>query len=199
MCLDYRRDKLSVSFAGAAALLLAILVAPRSALLYAQEDESFTATPAAADDDADPAWAAPTTDTPEDADDGSVLDLPQVVAVGHDEAAAASADPNDPSSFDDQPSSDDQPDNLADYAAQGAVPGEAPGSSEPMMVPGAGIALVSAMTSYVIIGRTWGAPAWPGNGLTRPWIPGPIFPTSPMLTTPRGSHVIMGGWWHRTR
>ena len=193
MCLDYRRDKLSASLAGAAALLFAILVTPRSALLYAQEDESFNVTPAAADDDADPAWAVPSTDTPEDADDGSVLDLPQVVAVGHDEAAAASADPNDPSS------SDDQPDNLADYAAQGAVPGEAPGSSQPMMVPGAGIAPVSAMTSYVIVGRTWGAPAWPGNALIRPWPPGPIFPTSPMLTTPRGSHVIMGGWWHRMR
>lgn len=199
MCLDYRCDKLSVSLAGAAALLLAILVTPRSALLYAQEDESFTVTPAAADYAADPAWAAPTTDVPEDADDSSVLDLPQVVAVGHDDAAAASADPGDLSSSDDQLPSDDQPDNLADYAAQGAVPDEASGSSEPMMVPGTAIAPVSAMTSYVVIGRTWGASAWPGNGLIRPWPAGPIFPTSPMLTTPRGSHVIMGGWWHRAR
>jgi len=192
MCLDYRRDKWSASLAGAAALLLALLVTPRSASLYAQVDESFTVTPSAADDDPDPAWG-PTTDAPEDVDDGSVLDLPQVVAVGHDEAAAASADPSDPSS------SDGRPEDLADYADQGAVPAGAPGSSEPMIVPGAALAPVSAMSSYAIIGRNWGAPAWPGNGCARPWPSGPIFPTSPMFTTPRGSHVIMGGWWHRAR
>ena len=198
MCLYYRRDKLSVRLAGAAALLLALLVTPRSALLYAQEYESFSVTPPAADDDTDAVPVAPTADVSEDADDSSVLDLPQVVAVGHGEAATASADPNDPASSDAQASSDDQPENLADYAAQ-AVPAETFRSSEPMMVPGAAIAPVSAMTSYVIVGGTWGVRAWPGNGLVRPQISGPILPTSPMLTAPRGSHVIMGGWWQRAR
>lgn len=210
MGLDYRRNKLSVGFVGAAALLLAILVTPQSAVLHAQEDESFTVAPSAADDDAESTWE-PTTEAPADDATDSVLELPQVVAVNHEAVAAGSADASDPADANEATTSDgqpqdqadeqpgDPPDDLVDYAAQEAAASAAAHASEPMIVPGAAFAPATTIVTYVPVGANWRAPAWSGIGAARPLTCGPLRPTSPLLTTPRGSRVIMGGWWHRVR
>lgn len=185
MCLDRRRHKSYAGLAGAAGLLLAILVSPRSAILYAQEDDAFIVTPSVAADDPDPPWE-PISDTMEDADPAPVLELPQVVAIGPDAGAAGASDP----SLSDDPSQDGGAD-LLDYAAQRAVVDEAPRS--------AALARGSTMASYARSGGNWAAAAWPGNGVIRPLTPGPIWQAAPMLTTGRGARVISGGWWHRAR
>jgi hypothetical protein len=204
MCLDHRRHKFHSSLAGVAGLLLVILTIPRSAIVYAQEDDAFTVTPSFAGDDADLGWE-PTADAPEEADPGAVLELPQVVAIDRDEAATASAEASDPAIADDEsqdPAQDpaqDQSDQLSDYAAQRATADEAPRYAAPMTVPGAPLAPVSAITSYVIVSGHWAAPVWSGIGVMRPSTPWPISPTRPMFAPQRGSRVIIGGWWHRAR
>ena len=188
MCLDRRRHKFYAGLAGAAGLLLAILailVSPRSAILYAQEDDAFTVMPSVATDDPDPAWE-PISDTMEDADPAPVLELPQVVAIGPDAGAAGASDP----SLSDDPSQDSS-DQLGDYAAQRAVVDEA--------LRSAALARGSTMASYALSGGNWAAAAWPSNGVIRPSTPRPILPAAPMLTTGRGARVISGGWWHRAR
>ena len=211
MRLDHRRDKFLAGLAGAAGLLIALSVTMRPAVLYAQEDESFTVTPSVADDETEPTWepvadvapvAGPAMDAP-DGPDGQVLELPQVVVMDHDNAAAAPADSTDPAA--DSAPSADQPGDLADYAAQEAVGSAFSRAMTPMLVPGAALAPVTPMEPNsplgpnATFGASWAAPGWSRYIVVRPMGFAPFPVTSPMLTTPRGSRVMMGGWWHRAR
>jgi hypothetical protein len=233
---DHHRDKVSVRLAGAVALLCAMLVVgPLTAIVHAQEEGASGVTPPAVDDDAgwdsaaDPEDATATAADPSSESANSVLELPQVVSVNRDAAAASSpdamaasspdpnaladpgaaADPSDSAPADD--SAADQPDNgttdssndLAAYAAEGAVANaeaaaanEVPPVSAPVALPGAAIVSASPLASYAFVGPVW-------TPVPRPVVPhyaaGPILRTSPMLMMPAGSHIMMGGFFHRGR
>jgi hypothetical protein len=198
MCLSYRRnrnyrcDKFSAGLAGVVGLSIIILATPRSSVLYAQENDA-SATASSIPDDRTTAAVDPTADVADDADDSSVLDLPQVVVSNPDPATTESADPSA------APSAEDQPDELASYAAQEPETRQAPESPGPLMAPGGALAPAPTVMSYMVVRGNRPTSPLLSNGVPRRLMPGPIMPTSPMLMAPRGSQVIMGGWWHRIR
>ena len=196
------RDRKPLFVFGGIALVLAMSAAmlPRRAF---SQDESIKVSPATADEDEEPAVdpAADSTAT------GAVLDLPQVVSVNPEDAAAAPDDPTDPEAATDsstaqaevQPA-DDQPGDATQYADQGQL-GDDSAAAEPVPLPGAASGRVLARPPSVIttypVGGGWRAPGW--IRVPTPAVGSPILPTSPMLTTPRGAAVTMGGWWNRAR
>jgi len=225
---DHHRDKLCVRLAGAVALLCAMLViGPFSPIIHAQEDGASGVAPPAVDEDAgwdsaaDPEDATTNAADPSGDSANSVLELPQVVSVNRDAAAASSADPSasgDPSAAADPRDSAAVDDAAADqlgngttanandldaYAAEGAATAEAaaaanevPPVSAPLVFPGAAIVSASPLANYAFVGPVWTPvprPVAPHYG------PGPILRTSAMFMMPRGSHIIMGGFFHHGR
>jgi hypothetical protein len=220
MRLNHGRNKLFAGLAGGAGLLIAIALTIRPAAVYAQEDESFSETPAAGDGTGATWEAAP------DFDDSSdqVLELPQVVAVHHgDDAAnpmdatadaADSADPMADASASSDPTADpaSQVGNLDDYADQDGAAGLAVARAT-LSMPGPPFSVAAPAETTLppppIVGTNW-APAgfvpyargFVPNArgfipfiVARPFGYARIPATSPMLSVPRGSHVMMGGWW----
>lgn len=201
---NHRRNKSLASLAGVVGFVLAIAIAMtiRPAVLHAQ-DETFIVTPSVADDDGPDSWepAAASEVAPayDDSADGQVLELPQVVAVdGGDAAGAASTDPGTASA--DSVPAVTPPGSAGDYAAQNAVAGMPAYAMAPMRFPGGAFAPAGTLASRTMpLGANWLGPTWPGYVVARPMPAAPFPATSPMLAMPRGSSVIMGGWWHHAR
>jgi hypothetical protein len=151
---------------------------------------------ARAEDPADASYALSTdrgaySASDEDTSDGQVLELPQVTdsaGSGDPEESTASAD----SSIDDDSAGVDgeAPGTAADYANRAAVAASMPAW------PAASARFSFAPT----LGRWSYAPIRPPAIIVvRPMSAGPLPSTSPMLSAPRGTHVVMGGWWQRAR
>jgi hypothetical protein len=153
----------------------------RSAVLHAQDYSS-------SDDSSgvDPTYSV-------DSESDQVLELPQVAIPNEDDSESTAADSADTTDSSDQVATGD----LNDYEDQADAGAAVPQPAAPMVSapPVAAFAedappLYAPITPPVII-------------VARPGGLGPFPATSPMLTTPAGSHVITGapavagGWWQR--
>jgi hypothetical protein len=180
--------------AGGLMLIAGLALMPGA--LHAQAD-NFEAPPAPADDilePADPGWNSVSNLTTDS--DGQVLELPQAVAV--DEGASASSAAADPmenpdaTMAPDATVAEDQAGDLGGFEgrpANGNQFAAAPMFRRPIAFPPfnatsrPGWRFVPMPPPTIIVIRP--------SGLS------PLPATSPLLTTPRGSGPVWGGWWHR--
>lgn len=149
----------------------------------ARAEDPADADPPALSTDASDAYFA----GDENASDGQVLELPQVTDpdISGTTASADSSGDGDSAAVGDEALG-----NAADYAHQADVAGSMP--SWPTASAPFGFAPALGRWSYTPIRP-------PAIIIVRPMSVGPLPSTSPMLTTPRGTHVVMGGWWQRAR
>jgi hypothetical protein len=170
----------------AAALLLVTAAAPLAA--NAQADDSASAL---TDDISEPAtadWGRIDDASPDSS--GQVLELPQVVDP---DESSADATPADGTSVDETTDDSaaipagDEADYLDDNADR--------------LTAGRALALSPPITSYYPAAGSWRYITIPPASviIVRPAGVGGIPATSPLLTTPRGSGPVFGGWWHRVR
>jgi hypothetical protein len=166
------------------------------AALHAQAD-NFEAPPAPADDilePADPGWNSVSNLTTDS--DGPVLELPQAVAADDGASvSSAAADPMgdpDPTIAPDTTVAEDQSGDLGGFEGRQANGNQF--AAVPMFRP---------VQPFPRFNPTYN-PSWrfvpqppPTIIVIRPSGLSPLPATSPMLTTPRGSGPVWGGWWHR--
>jgi hypothetical protein len=162
---------------------LIVLVAPGIVAipLHAQESgPAYTSSPPEVE-------AADETAATTDSQSEQVLELPQAAATDTQSQAGNGDDPTD---FAD---AGDVPGDANDYANQGAVnnPGPEYANSAPVMIS-------PPMVAYPINpNRNYSLYIPPNVIVARPGGVNSIPATSPMLTTPPGSHPLLGGWWQR--
>jgi hypothetical protein len=169
------------------ALILGIALSFKANPLYAQDRRSADATTAT-----DVGSATSPTDAAADTQGDQVLEVPQV-AVTNDQSNADAESPDDAADVAD---SADSPADASEYANQAAGVNAMPElPNSPSMVT-AYPPIVVYPASPV---RNYSTYVPPGIIIARPGGLNSIPATSPMLTTPRGSHPMMGGWWQRAR
>jgi hypothetical protein len=168
----------------AAGLVFIATMTAAPPVLRAQTDGSEAGPAATADVSTpdSPEWDM--LDDPASDSDSQVLELPKLVETEDGTADFTTTEADDDSI---EAPSGNEAGNLSDYlnrSEQGAEVALAP--PPPIIYPPVGgWNFVTVPPSSVIIVR-------PG-GLS------PIPSTSPLLTTPRGSGPVFGGWWHRVR
>ncbi len=167
------------------ALIIAMALSFKANLLYAQDRESADATTAT-----DPGSATGPADATTDSQGDQVLEVPQV-AVTNEQSGIDAESPDDAADVAD---STDSPGDASEYANQAAgvnAMSEPPNSSS----------MVTAFPPIVVYPaspvRNYSTYIPPNIIVARPGGLNSIPATSPMLTIPRGSHPMMGGWWQR--
>jgi hypothetical protein len=178
----------------AAAFLLVAAATPVA--VHAQTDDSASALTDDTSEPTTPDWDR--IDDPAPDSSGQVLELPQVVTLDESSVDATPSDAAsvgettddsavDMASRDDTAAipSGDEADYLDDYANR--------------LTAGRALALSPRPAPYYpAVGRWRFITIPPANVIiARPSGLGGIPATSPLLTTPRGSGPIFGGWWHR--
>lgn len=167
------------------ALVVGLMLGFGGNALYAQDNAAGYSSAPPEPATADPSEAA-------DSQNDQVLEIPQAAAT--DDQA------------DTQTQSDAQAQDDADIADSGASPGDAndyanqsvANNPPPELSYSAPAVIFPPVVAYLAAPVGSYAPYVPPNIIvTRPGGLNSIPATSPMLTTPRGSHPVLGGWWQR--